>query len=722
MSRAAGTMAFETLLACADRDSLPESPPNYPPMAAWPELRGSGKIISAWRRSLRSDGGRRPVVYVHVPFCETLCTFCGFYKLPAAPGAIDRYLDALEKEIKLLGPLFKGRPLRFLCIGGGTPSLLSIAQLDRLFKMLRAHFRVAPGTRIAFEASPNTLDPEKLAYLKSAGVEWLAVGVQSFDPALLKRLNRRQDPAQTVAAIRQAKKAGIKQVEVDLMTGLPGQTEKSFLKDVRTAARLDVERVYLFDFQPKCHTSAGALGGSLAGRELEDARAWRRRGMDILTAKGYKMCCGHWVSKRKGDCWPYSYDQGEEGSYSVLGLGPGAVSYAMNAARYRNAPDEAAYERGLKRGVLPSGTGVLLSARDEMANFVLLDAMQRGQVNGKNFRRRFGKGPASVFGAELGPLLESGLLSDSAGTLIISDREHATRELRRALYSRDVIERLSKVYGPLRTALPGRREISGPAFNRRAEGTFECSLQAGALESLLYGAPAGPALPGRSAALELLRAAAGKKEALLLSAACEPGALELSAAHCAGRAGFKKVSAFFRLPREAGFFARLKAAGVSRLLFPLGVAVTAAELAGVRAAVTAGLTVAGVYVPSGAGVAGAETAIKKVSAAGAGEFIVSFPEGRDRIGASYKSLRPLVRSAGKYNTRFLRVPLCALGPARGRSLDSLNKGSGDARESGGSAGAVKPKLCLHCRFLLSCPGPARGYAEKFGLKEFRTVK
>jgi hypothetical protein len=322
----------------------------------------------------------------------------------------------------------------------------------------------------------------------------------------------------------------------------------------------------------------------------------------------------------------------------------------------------------------------------------------------------------------LGPLLESGLLSDSAGKLIVSDRESATRELRRALYSRDVLKRLSKVYGRPRAALPVRREVSGPAFNRRAEKTFECSLQAGALESLLYGATAGPARPGRSAALELLRAAAGKKEALLISAAREPGAMELSAARCAVRAGFKKTAAFFRLPRETGFFARLKAAGVSRLLFPLAPAVTAAELAGVSAAVAAGLSVTGVYVPSSAGPAGVETAIKKVFAAGAGEFIVSFPEGRDRIGTGYTSLRTLVRSAGKYNTRFLRVPLCALGPARDRSLDSLKEGSGDARESGGSAGAVKPELCLHCRFLLNCPGPARGYVEKFGLKEFKAIK
>ena len=268
-------VSFGKILAWVDRDTLPETPPNYPPMASWPGFGDTGRIKAAWRRSLRLDGGRRPVVYVHVPFCETLCKFCGFYKLPAAPGAIDRYLDALEKEALMLGPLFKGRPLRSLCIGGGTPSLLSLAQLRRLFSLLRAHFKITAGTKIAFESSPNTLDVSKLAFLKSAGVEWLAIGVQSFDARLLNALNRRQDPVQVMEVIKQAKKAGIGQVEVDLMAGLPGQTRDSFLKDVEKVAALDLERIFLFEFQPKCGTAVAEKGGSLSAPFLI-ARRLRR--------------------------------------------------------------------------------------------------------------------------------------------------------------------------------------------------------------------------------------------------------------------------------------------------------------------------------------------------------------------------------------------------------------------------------------------------------------
>lgn len=714
------SLDIERLLACSDRDSLPEAPPNYPPMAAWPALRGGSKIISAWRRSLRSDGGRRPVVYVHVPFCETLCRFCGFYKLPAAPGAVDRFLDALEQEIKILGPLFKGRPLRFLCIGGGTPSLLTIAQLDRMFKMLRAYFKVTPKTRIAFEASPNTLDPAKLAFLKSAGVEWLAIGVQSFDPALLKGLNRRQDPAQTVAAIKQAKAAGIKQVEVDLMTGLPGQTGESFLDDVRKAAALDVERVYLFDFQPRCNTSAGDKAGSLPTRELEVARAWRRRGMETLLAAGYKMCCGHWVYKRKGDCWPYSYDQGEEGSYSVLGLGPSAVSYAMNAARYRNVSDEAAYEKDLKRGELPAGTGCGLSERDEMANFVLLDALQRGQVSKENFRRRFGKTLARAFGAELSALAGRGVLADAGRMFLVTDRERATTELRRALYAPEVSARLSMIYGP---AEDGRRAGSGTAapaaaFNARAAGTFECALQEGALEALLYGAAPGKALSGREALIGLLAAArGGARSALLLSGAADPGVPELAAARYAAKAGFRKISLFSAPPTEEGFFKRLKAAGVSEFLFRFGASAGKEELAASRSASAAGLLVMGVHVPVRPVVLSG--AMEKFSAAGVSGFIISFPEGRGNIRADYAALAPLARSAARSGAGFLRTPLCAIYPEWERSLDCLRGDAGDARES---AGSVKPKLCLHCRFLLNCPGPARGYAEKFGFKGLKTIK
>lgn len=713
-------MDIDRLLACADRDSLPEAPPNYPPMAAWPAFGDTKKALAAWRRSLKTDGGRRPVVYVHVPFCETLCRFCGFYKLPAAPGAIDRFLDALEKETALVGPLFKGRPLRFLCIGGGTPSLLTIPQLERMFKLLRAYFKVTPKTRIAFEASPNTLDPEKLAFLKKSGVEWLAIGVQSFDPALLKTLNRRQDPARTLAVIKQAKAAGIKQVEVDLMTGLPGQTGESFLSDVKKVAALDVERVYLFDFQPRCNTAAGERAGSLKGRELEDARAWRRRGMDILIDAGYKMRCGHWVYKRKGDWWPYSYDQGEEGSYSVLGLGPSAVSYALNAARCRNASDEAAYERAARRGELPLGSGLMLSRRDEMVNFFLLDALHRGQVDKRVFRRRFGRGLAESFGPEIAQAKAAGLAADSGRALLITDRERATSELRGALYSPEVLRRLVKIYGAGKAHSAAPREEARAAFNKQAEGAHECALHPNALDSLLYGAPAGAPRPGREVALELLKAGA-KKEALLISAG-EPGTGELAAARYAAGAGFGKIKLLSRLPSDPDMSRRLKAAGVSELLFVAGAPAAAETIAAVKAAKAAGLKLTGVFVPSRPAGAPLLAAMKKLSAAGVSNIVISFPEGRENMPADYAALAPLARAAARSGAGFLKAPLCVLYPEWERSLDCLRGGSGDARESGGAAGAVKPKLCLQCRFLLKCPGPARGYAEKFGFKGLKTIK
>lgn len=713
-------MDIDRLLACADRDSLPEAPPNYPPMAAWPELRDTKKILAAWRRSLSTDGGRRPVVYVHVPFCETLCRFCGFYKVPAAPGAIDRFLGALEKETALLGPLFKGRPLRFLCIGGGTPSMLTIPQLERMFKLLRAYFKVTPKTRIAFEASPNTLDPEKLAFLKKSGVEWLAIGVQSLDPALLKTLNRRQDPARTLAVIKQAKAAGIEQVEVDLMTGLPGQTGESFLSDVKKVAALDVERVYLFDFQPRCNTSAGAQAGSLKGRELEDARAWRRRGMDVLLDAGYKMRCGHWVYKRKGDWWPYSYDQGEEGSYSVLGLGPSAVSYALNAARYRNVPDEAAYERAAGRGELPSATGVELSERDEMVNFFLLDALHRGQVDKRTFRRRFGRGLAESFGPEIKRAKAAGLAADSGRALLITDRERATSELRGALYSPEVLQRLVKIYGPGEARSAAPREEARAAFNKQGEGVHECSLQENSLLSLLYGAPAGAVRPAREVAGELLRST--EKGAALLISAGEPGTDELAAARYAAGAGFGKIKLLSRLPSDPDMPRRLKAAGVCELLFVFGAPVAAKTIAAVKAAKAAGLKLSGVFVPRRPAGAPLLAGMKKLSAAGVRNIIVFFPEGGENMKADYAALTPLARAAARRGADFLKTPLCVLYPAWERSLDCLRGGSGDARESGGAAGAVKPKLCLQCRFLLKCPGPARGYAEKFGFKGLKAIK
>lgn len=721
------------LLAQADRCSLPESPCNYPPIGSWGRLRNRGGLLKAWKESLRAYG-QRPVVYVHVPFCETLCRFCGFYKIKMDPVLrVSGYLSALAREAAIYGPAFKNSPLRFLCVGGGTPSIMNAGELARFFDILRGSFNVAPDTRIAFEASPNTLAPDKLRVLKRAGVEFLAIGVQSLDAGLLAGLNRFQRREQVFRAVRAARKAGIEQVEVDLMVGLPGQTAEGFLDDVRRIARLDLERIYIFDFQPKQLTTVAAVGrgGALPGAALEAARALRREAMDILTASGYTMACGHWVYKRNGHKWPYSYDQGEEGSYSILGLGPNAISYAIGRARYQNLQSEDAWEKVLARGGLPVEKGCRLTKKDEMRNYVIMSALHRGQVDTADFRRRFSLNISGVFPAELKRLGREGILLQSGGLLVVLNREKAVLEMRRELYAPEIFARLAEKYpvpAPLGAAArqPGHRE--GYPFDRLDKRTCECSLTGAGWADLSPRALERPARAPAEVIQELFLArSGGRTEALLTGLRRADLSLAGAAASAALRLGFARLSALAPAGvLSEGVCARLKDHGFSAVL-PVCVTGAAAARA-CSAASAAGLEVRPVIILDGSA-GDVPVLLGALAGAGARRARLVFPRFPDAPGGKpagavtgYGGLPRLAAAVSELaertglDVKFMNLPLCALGRHWRLAADRLGPedAAGDAKESASDREVIKLRECRRCRFLLTCAGPVSDHVRLWG--------
>ncbi|HNT98493.1 MAG TPA: coproporphyrinogen-III oxidase family protein [Elusimicrobiales bacterium] len=434
---------LKAIFGLMDAENPPEYPPHYPPPALWRKAFSGADAADAWRRALARRGDL--VLYVHLPFCREVCSFCGFYARPCSgPAAIDDYLSALEREARLLAPLFKGRRFKWLCFGGGTPSLLSGEQLERLFAAVKGAFRPAAGARIAFESHPDSLDPAKLRLLKKLGVDWLSIGVQTFDDAVLRRNGRRQDNSRVPGLVRAARAAGIKNVQLDLIAGLPFQSEAVFMSDVEKAARLDPERIYLFPFQSKSRVRLKAPQASW----LWDAY---RRAVESLAGRGYELSCGRWLYRKGGGDWPYSYDQGERMSrdfYSVLGLGAGAISYARHGARYQNETEPAAYARALRAGRLPVARGRVLGETEEMINFVLLNLLQRGTLEEKEFRSVFGRYARRVFGAELAALSAEGALTPTAEGWLLGDRERGLFSLRKTFFSARDLAAAARACGP----------------------------------------------------------------------------------------------------------------------------------------------------------------------------------------------------------------------------------------------------------------------------------
>jgi len=197
------------------------------------------------------SGAARPIsLYVHLPFCNTICYYCGCNKVVTRDhGKVGEYLDFLQREIDLVAPHLKGvRPVEQLHFGGGTPTYLEIDELQRVMNMLRKSFAFAPRGEFSIEIDPRTTPPEKARALGLLGFNRMSVGVQDFDPAVQEAVNREQSFEITRDSIVAARGAGIQSVNLDLIYGLPRQSAASFAVTLDKVLELQPDRIALYHY------------------------------------------------------------------------------------------------------------------------------------------------------------------------------------------------------------------------------------------------------------------------------------------------------------------------------------------------------------------------------------------------------------------------------------------------------------------------------------------
>lgn len=192
------------------------------------------------------SGARPPPLslYVHLPWCVAKCPYCDFnsHKAGDSPPR-GRYIKALKADLVAEASRANGRSIQTIFMGGGTPSLFSGAEIEEILDAAHAVFDVASDVEITLEANPGTVECGALASYRSAGVNRLSLGAQSFDPDSLQRLGRIHGPAEILDAFREAVAAGFDSINIDLMYGLPGQTHAMALADLRKAVDLHPEHI-----------------------------------------------------------------------------------------------------------------------------------------------------------------------------------------------------------------------------------------------------------------------------------------------------------------------------------------------------------------------------------------------------------------------------------------------------------------------------------------------
>src|SRR5437588_139860 len=247
----------------------------------------SGKISAGQEEGLGLPWLWPRAAYVHVPFCAHHCGYCDFAVATGKDHQIDLYLEALAAELATLG---SPQPVRTLFLGGGTPTYLSAAQLDRLLADVTRWLPPEPGHEFTAEANPGTLDADKVAVLAEHGVNRVSLGAQSFHPHLLRVLERDHEPADVPRAVECVRR-GIATVSLDLIFGVPGQTLAEWAADLDRALALGPDHVstYGLTYEKGTRLWKQRQRGEVRPLDEDAELAMYTTGLDRLAAAGFEQ-------------------------------------------------------------------------------------------------------------------------------------------------------------------------------------------------------------------------------------------------------------------------------------------------------------------------------------------------------------------------------------------------------------------------------------------------
>lgn len=365
---------------------------SYPHKTSYRELTPTFSLEELWAK----ETGDTFFLYMHIPFCGARCGFCNLFTLPEKQPELHRqYVDALERQAKQWAPYVSRRPYARFAIGGGTPTLLEPALLERLFDIAEGTMGLdVAQASISVEASPDTVTPERLDILRRRRVDRVSIGIQSFVEAESAAVYRPQKLLELEQALDRLKSWGFPVLNLDLIYGLPGQTVASWLYSLERALSYEPEELFLYPLYTREHMimNKGA-GRSQGGADLRLAcyAAARERLLEAGYVQ-YSMRRFSKVSASSGKILlPYGCQ--EEG---MVGLGCGARSYTRQvhyATRY--GVSRLASERIIQDFITADNHtvvdyGFVLSGQEERRRYVLKAILHREGLALAAYRERFG--------------------------------------------------------------------------------------------------------------------------------------------------------------------------------------------------------------------------------------------------------------------------------------------------------------------------------------------
>lgn len=360
--------------------------------------------------------GRRPLgLYLHIPFCASKCVYCDFASYPHRETAWEPYLCALCGEMASWRERMEGHEVISVFLGGGTPSLLSEAQIARLLESAASQFRISPDAEITMESNPGTLTLSKLRACRAAGVNRLSLGVQAMDDRLLRRLGRIHTVREAVDAVEMARTAGFDNVSLDLMYVLPGQSRADWRSTLRDAVALEPEHISAYSLIVEEGTPlARQVARGEAELPDEDAAVdMHREAVHFLSEAGYER---YEISNyaRPGRACRHNIIYWERGEY--LGLGCAAHSL-VGETRFENPRDLDRYLAGERQLNVEH-----IDRQEAMEETLMLATRMCRGMNLADYRRQFGEDFLRMRMRTLERLRKMGLVEWSADSLWLTER------------------------------------------------------------------------------------------------------------------------------------------------------------------------------------------------------------------------------------------------------------------------------------------------------------
>jgi oxygen-independent coproporphyrinogen-3 oxidase len=297
-------------------------------------------------------------IYIHIPFCKQACHYCDFH-FSVNRETSDRMVNAIIRELQLRKDYLADHSIHTIYFGGGTPSLLAPADLEKIFSALHAHFQIDNQAEITLEANPDDLSGEKISSLKKTPINRLSIGIQSFFEDDLKWMNRAHTASQSTDAVKLAQDAGFNNISIDLIYGLPGSTDHGWEENLERAFALNVQHLscYCLTVEPRTALATFIKNGKSPG--INEDQAARQFEILMQRAKdgGWKhyeisnFCRDNYFSRHNTSYW-----SGEK----YLGLGPSAHSF-NGLTRQWNISHNLQYIQGIEKDVVPAEVETLTS-------------------------------------------------------------------------------------------------------------------------------------------------------------------------------------------------------------------------------------------------------------------------------------------------------------------------------------------------------------------------